>query len=66
MKTGKEPKAVAEVRRIRRELQQEARHVGRKKYHQMLNRRRGWFLGAEPAVVREKPSKKYGKPRAKG
>ncbi len=66
MKTGKEPKAVTEVRRIRSELQQEARRVGRKKYHQMLSRRRGWFLGAETAVVREKPGKKYGKPRAAG
>jgi len=26
-----------------------------------LNRRRGWFLGAETAVVREKPGKKYGR-----
>ena len=61
MKSEKEPKAVTEVRRIRQELQQEARRAGRKKYHQMLNRRRGWFLGAETPVVREKPSKKYGR-----
>jgi hypothetical protein len=59
MKIAKEPKAVTEVRRIRRELQEEARHVGRKKYHQMLNRRRDWFLGAETPVVREKPARKY-------
>jgi len=64
MKTEKEPKAVTEVRGIRRELQQKARRVGRRKYHQMLNRRRGWFVGAETAVVREKPGNKYGKPRA--
>ncbi len=59
MKTEKKPKAVTEVRRIRQKLQQEARRVGRKKYHAMLNRRRGWFLGADVAVVREKPGKKY-------
>ena len=66
MKTEKEPKAVTEVRRVRHELQLEARRVGRKKYHQMLNRRRGRFLAAEPVVVREKPGKKYGKTRAAG
>ena len=60
MKTVKEPKAITEVCRIRRDLQQEARRVGRKKYHQMLNRSRGWFLVAETAVVRETPKKTYG------
>ena len=61
MKAEKEPRAVTEVRRIRQKLQREARRVGRKKYHAMLNRRRGWFLGAEKTVVREKSSRKYGK-----
>lgn len=60
MKTEKEPKAVAEVRSIRQKLQDEARRVGRRKYHAMLNRRRGWFIGAAVGVVREKPAKKYG------
>ena len=60
MKTEKEPKAVTEVRRIRQKLQQEARRVGRRKHHEMLNRRRGWFLGTDIAVVRGK-SAKYGK-----
>ena len=60
MKTEPEPKAVTEVRSIRQKLQQEARRVGRRKYHALLNRRRGWFIGAEVAVVRERPAK-YGK-----
>lgn len=60
MKAEKEPRAVTEVRRIRHKLQQEARRAGRRKYHAMLNHRRGWFIGSEPAVVREKPAKKYG------
>ena len=60
MKTGKEPKAITEVRHIRRTLQQEARRMGRKKYHAMLNCRRGWFLGVPLAVVHEK-SARYGK-----
>ena len=59
MKAEKEPKAVTEVRSIRQKLQAEARRIGRRKYHAMLNRRRGWFIGAEVGVVREKPTKKY-------
>jgi len=60
MKAEKEPKAVTEVHRIRQKLQQEARRVGRRKYHEALNRNRGWFIGSEPVVVREKPAK-YGR-----
>lgn len=60
MKAEKEPKAVTEVRNIRQELQREAQRVGRRKYHAMLNRRRGWFIGTEVGVVRERPAK-YGK-----
>ena len=59
MRAEKEPKAVTEVRRIRQKIQQEARRIGRRKYHEMLNRRRGWFIGTAPGVVREKPAKKY-------
>ena len=61
MRADKEPKAVTEVRRIRRQLQQEARRVGRRKYHEKLSRRRGWFIGAETVAVREKPARNYGK-----
>ena len=61
MKTEKEPKAVVEVRRIRLKLQQEARRIGRRKYHELLNRRRGWFIGSDAGVVREKPTRNYGK-----
>jgi hypothetical protein len=59
MKTTKESKAVTEVRHIRQQLQREARRVGRKAYHAMLNRKRGWFIGRAPSVVRERSSTKY-------
>lgn len=59
MRTTKESKVIAEVRAIRQALQKAARRTGRKKYHDELNRRRGWFIDAGTTVVREKPSKKY-------
>ena len=59
MKRTKESKAVTQVRRVRQQLQREARRIGRKTYHEMLNRKRGWFVGKEPSVVRERGSTKY-------
>jgi len=46
MKAAKESKVIAEVRAIRRRLQEAARRMGRNEYHDDLNRRRGWFAGA--------------------
>jgi hypothetical protein len=57
MKTAKESKVISEVRAIRQRLQMAARRVGRKKYHEELNRRRGWFIGSSAPVVREKSAK---------
>jgi hypothetical protein len=59
MKTTKESKTVGQVRRIRQQLQREARRIGRKAYHAMLNRKRGWFISKGSSVVRERRSTKY-------
>jgi hypothetical protein len=59
MKATKESKAVKEVRRIRQRLQVEARRAGRKAYHGILNRKRGWFVGKAPSMVRERGAAKY-------
>lgn len=73
MKAEKESKVIAEVRRIRRQLQEEARRVGHRKYHEHLNRRQDHRLGKKtdteyrdtPALagfeVNEEPKQEYGK-----
>ncbi len=54
-----ESKAVKEVRTWRRTVQRRAEKVGWRRFLEEANRNAGWLVGAEPRVVREKPSKKY-------
>jgi len=75
MKEERESRVIAEVRRIRRAHQERARRIGRRKYLEELNRKRGWVLGkardrgkeypdmAAPAAVQVKePARpRYGK-----
>jgi len=70
MKKEKESKVIAEVRRIRREMDKEARRVGMDKFIEELNRKRGWLLGKgakcpapeheEAFQVKETAKRKYG------
>jgi hypothetical protein len=54
-----EPKAVKEVHAWRRKIQKKAEKIGWDKYLKQINSRAAAWL-EKPAVVRERPGKKYG------
>jgi L-lactate utilization protein LutB len=59
VKGYKESKVIAEVRKIRKQIQHESRKIGFDKYWAEANKRAAEFLGKVP-VVKESPGKKYG------
>jgi hypothetical protein len=65
MKHSPEPTALKELHKIRAQMLKEAEKVGVDAYYLQLNESSEWLRGKktrkrQAAVVREKPSRKYG------